>query len=405
MAFQVPHSSPRPSQHLIAAGLLLVLGAVAPAVAAAESAGPLLLTPATADFGAVTVGSTGLVTLTARNDGATAVVVERVRVTSSPFSIDANLCLDKSLSPNASCKMTVRFAPTTSGQFSAVLEMETNVGTSSAALTGRGTPGGVTGQVTTGGTTGGTTTGGVTGGTTSAPPVTTSPPQTTTSAPARPTEPATTTITPPSTPTTRPSTSQPLADDQRLSECERQAHEANVSYEPTRKMSIGETQQVQVTASVGRDPVRTSVPSSRASTTLVPITLRCEVQAQLRGEDFKVNPGGFQQASFLDRPSVTWSWDVVPMKSGPRFLTLEIRSIAEIEGRRIEGAGGELFTTAIDVGVKSENFGQTLTRWSGGVVDHPLVRGFGSLAVVAGAALGVWRRLLGRRWPWSKQPS
>ncbi|MCA1706898.1 MAG: hypothetical protein LC808_28000, partial [Actinobacteria bacterium] len=131
--------------------------------------------------------------------------------------------------------------------------------------------------------------------------------------------------------------------------------------------------------------------------------LRCEVQAQLRGEDFRVKPEEFQGASFLDRPVVTWSWDVVPLKSGTRVLTLEIRSIAEIDGRRIEGAGGQLFTTSIDVGVKPENLGEKLTRWSKAVVDHPLVRGFGSLALIAGALAAGWRGLLKRPWPWTKK--
>jgi len=99
---------------------------------------------------------------------------------------------------------------------------------------------------------------------------------------------------------------------------------------------------------------------------------------------------------------VTWSWDVVPLKAGTRVLTLEIRSVADIEGRRIEGAGGQLFTTSIDVGVKPENLGEKVTRWSKAVVDHPLVRGFGSLAVVAAALAAGWRWLLKRPWPWIK---
>jgi hypothetical protein len=201
-------------------------------------------------------------------------------------------------------------------------------------------------------------------------------------------------------------TSSSLPDDQRLAECERQARDAKVSYAPTQKMGIDETQQVQVTASIDRATDTTRSPTTgRVSTTVVPVPLRCEVEAQLRGEDFRINPEGFQGGSFLDRPVVTWSWDVVPLKSGTRVLTLEIRSIAEIDGRRIVGAGGQLFTTSIDVGVKPENLGERLTRGSEAVVDHPLVRGFGSLAVVGAALAGGWRWLLKRPWPWTKEPS
>jgi hypothetical protein len=169
-------------------------------------------------------------------------------------------------------------------------------------------------------------------------------------------------------------------------------------------MEIDETQQVQVTASIGDATATTSTPTTGGvTTTVVPVTLRCEVQAQLRGEDFRVNPDGFQGASFLDRPIVTWSWDVVPLKAGTGVLTLEIRSVAQIEGRRIEGAGGELFTTSIDVGVKPENPGQALTRWSKAVVEHPLVKGFGSLAAVAAGLAAGWHWLLKRPWPWTKR--
>ena len=385
--------------HLFPGAALFILLALAmQGQVLAASIGPLALVLEPADFGTVVVGTTERLTVTAKNTSVIPLTVTRVTALDAPFRIDSNSCSGKVLLPGATCQVTVAFTPRTVGSFSAALEIRTGEQSSTADLTGIGSPGSTT-----------TTQPG--GPTTTQPAATTIQPRATTTRPAVTSTAPTTTepgvaTTQPGVTTTRltgPTTSS-VPDDQRLRECERQARDAKVSYVPRQAIELGETLRVQVSASIDDVTVTTSTPTTgRVTTTVVPVTLRCEVQAQLRGEDFRVNPSEFQVGSFLDRPVVTWSWDVVPLKAGTRTLTLEIRSVADIGGRKIPGAGGELFTTAIDVGVKPEDLGEKLTRWSGDVVEHPLITGFGSLAVAAAALAAAWRWLLKRPWPWTKK--
>ena len=204
---------------------------------------------------------------------------------------------------------------------------------------------------------------------------------------------------------TAPATSVPPSlppdDRERLAECDRRAERATVSFEPDQKMTIGRGDQVLVTASTEAS-LDTATTEARPSTTIVAVRLRCEVQAELRGDAFEVTPEGFRTASFLDRPVIRWSWDVVPRQAGSQRLTLEVRSVAVIDGRRVEGAGGELFATTIRVAAVPESAWGRVSRWSGDLVDHPLIRGFGSLALVLGTLGALWRRLLKRAWPWDR---
>lgn len=195
-----------------------------------------------------------------------------------------------------------------------------------------------------------------------------------------------------------------IAEREQLHQCDRRAEQAQVRYEPSRDMTIGTTEQYLVTASLDTADETTGGDGFSGPTTAAQVPLRCEVQAQLRSTDFDIDPTGFQPGSFLDQPTITWSWDLVPLKVGPdQKLSLEIRSVAVIDGRRIEGAGSRLFSPVINVNVKAESFGETLKRWSSAFVQHPLVAGAGSLATIAGVMAGVWRWLLKRRWPWNNK--
>jgi hypothetical protein len=193
------------------------------------------------------------------------------------------------------------------------------------------------------------------------------------------------------TETTLPS----LDDRSRLRDCEARARRATVSFAESLEMVVGAATEVRVVASIEAENATTS--TLPVPTTVATVALRCEVQARLRGPMFDVVPEEFQPGSFLDEPSIVWSWDVTPTRPGQRPLTLEIRSTALIEGRRIEGANSRLYQTDIIVKAEPRSFWERLNDAASGVVDHPVVRGFGSLLVVGGAIAGGWRWLVKRR--------
>ena len=181
---------------------------------------------------------------------------------------------------------------------------------------------------------------------------------------------------------------------------------ATISYDTARSMTVDQTQQFVVTATIqGAVPAGTTTTSVAPDVTVVTVALRCEVQAQLRGADFRVDPAEFQPRSFLDQPSVEWSWDVVPLKAGTSVLNLEIRSVAVIDGRRIEGAGTQLYqSTRHD---HDEGPGVRCRRQALDVERRrfPARPRLGSLLVIFGALAAAWRGVLKRPWPWKRGAS
>lgn len=366
---------------------VLLIGLLAPLllhdVAPASATDTLTITPNPLGFGSVPKGQIGEAFVTAKNSASFgARKIQDVKLEGAQpaaFHITNDGCSRVTLAPGATCDVRVEFGPNAVGPFTASLSFETATGPVATVLSGQGVAGAPTSVA-------------------QSPPFPTIP---TTATPPTSGPPVSPTIpvydTPPPPPTV------PRSDQDRLSECERLAQTAKVSYEPTRKMLADQTASVRVTASVDGGDAATTVVTTPVPTTVVITTLRCEVQAQLRGLDFKIEPAGFQQGSFLDRPTIVWSWDVVPLNPGRTQLTLEIRSVAEVAGRRIEGAGGELYVSAIQVDTKTEGLGEKVRRWSGDIVDHPLVKGFGSLLLVLGTLAGWWRGLLKRPWPWRRR--
>jgi hypothetical protein len=170
-------------------------------------------------------------------------------------------------------------------------------------------------------------------------------------------------------------------------------------------MTVRETSQVRVVASVAGATGGTSSTTLGPSTTVVTgVPLRCQVEARIHGADFDVDPEGYQEGSFLDQPEIVWSWDVVPRRTGRKILTLDIRSVADVRGRTIRGAAQHLYKTSINVEAEPESFWDKTRRWSEALVGHPLVKGLGSLLLLLGTLAGIWRWLLRRPWPW-KHPT
>lgn len=111
---------------------------------ASASAPKAALTPATADFGSVTVGSVSEAkTFTLANSGNAALPITSISITgtnAAAFKVSSNNC-GASLASAATCSITVTFAPSTTGSATAALSVVDSVGTQSAALTGTGTTG------------------------------------------------------------------------------------------------------------------------------------------------------------------------------------------------------------------------------------------------------------------------
>jgi hypothetical protein len=339
---------------------LAAIGAAPEPGAIAQSVA-LTLDPSEVNFGERDVGSTTEETaITARNDSGEDLPIGSVVLHGDPFAKTEDTCEHDTLRAHESCVVRVTFTPTSTGEFPGSVEFVTPSGSAAASLFGIGTSSTSTSETTSTSTT------------------------------------TTATSTSTTSPSPPPST---IPDDARLVECEQRAQDATVRFAPILDMTVGKTERFVVTASIADDVVVTT--PDETSTTVVSVRLRCEIQGQLRGEDFEIDPDEFQQGSFLDRPAITWSWDVAPRRPGKSTLTLEVRSIAVIDGRRIEGAGGELYTSEIHVVAQPVDRWTRSKQWLEGVVDYPLVRGLGSLLLLGATIAAGWRWLLKRPWPWA----
>lgn len=373
---------------LFGAALLMgLVGTVMQPAPPAWAADALTVTPNPVQFGSVPVDLTREASVTVTNPSPTAPVeVTGVRLVAAPpdtFGVVRDGCTKTTLPAKGECVVRVSFRPTDVMTYTASLTLEAAAGKTVVSITGDGVR--------------------------PAPSPTTLP--TPTTAPTATTRPASATTQPPTsaptTPTTSlpspvPTTVPPSARD-KAERCEEMAQTAKIAYAPTQKMVVDKTTRVQVTAAVDDDGVPTSVVSIPGTTIVVQRALHCEVQALLRGIDFRIEPPDYRLRSFLDEPVVSWSWDVVPLKTGHLELTLEIRSRAIVDDRIYDSATAGEYLATITVDTKPETWLATIKRWSKDVVEHPLVQGFGSLALVAGTLAAAWRRLLKRPWPWQRR--
>ena len=250
--------------------------------ASAPDGPPLELTLEPPTFGEVDVGDSAQVQVVARNVTSTSVSIEDVHLAtdSGAFVIVADSCEHTLLDPDQTCDVTVAFQPATEGDDSAMVQLDTSAGSAEAALGGRGIGTIATVPVP-------PTIGPTVAPTTSHPP--SHPPSGRPSLP--PSHP------PSSLPPTAPTVVTPpvdASDAARLADCEVRARQATISYDTARSMTVDETQQFVVTATI-----QEAVPAGTTTTvapgvTVVAVALRCEVQAQLRGADFRVDPAEFQ---------------------------------------------------------------------------------------------------------------
>jgi hypothetical protein len=127
---------------LCVVGVMWIGGGVmaVPAAASVRGAPSIAFTPASLDYGTLSVGQTASQTFVLKNSGGSATGALTVSLSGSvAFTKRADSCTATSLGPNKMCSVTVTYAPTTTGTSdSATLTAtgKTERATATAALTG-----------------------------------------------------------------------------------------------------------------------------------------------------------------------------------------------------------------------------------------------------------------------------
>jgi hypothetical protein len=332
-----------------------------------ESSGPQLeLSPPSTDFRGVTVSGHADRTIHILNHGDHTVELGDVDVEGDGFEPLFDNCSGKSLERDDSCALTIRFTPPSVGTFDGLVELRAPV-----ELTGTLAGVGVSSVVTAPETT-------IGGGGTEP----TVAPETTT--------PRTV------TPTTEPTGQGELAE--QLRRCEEDAATASVEFAPELGMVVGTSTEVRVVASI--ESTSPGPPGTGPPTTVVPAVLHCEVEATLRGSGFDIDPDVAQIGSFLDRPSIDWSWSVTPTSAGRRTLHLRLLPVAQ-EGDLRKVGTPIPFEATILVDAAPQGFWERVDDVVRGVLGYPLVTSFGALVGIVTVLAAGWRWILKRPWPWA----
>ena len=86
----------------------------------------ITVTPASLDFGSVSVGNTSTLTLTIKNEGSANLNIGSITSPSAPFSKGTDNCSNKALSPNQTCTVIYSFTPVVTGTFSSNSNISSN---------------------------------------------------------------------------------------------------------------------------------------------------------------------------------------------------------------------------------------------------------------------------------------
>jgi len=339
------------------AGGCLALFVAASAADASPEPPHLEVQPATLGLPETAVGSSSSAVVTLVNLGRGAPVVEEVDVVGDGFTVEDDDCTDQAVAE--SCTVEVGFEPERSGDSVGTITFHLATTTISGDLTASA----------------------------AAPPPTIPPATAPTS------DGALDTVPPPVT--TRDTTEPDAPAETDLQRCEREAGDAEVSFVPSADMVVGQTEEVVVRASVGELEISTGTLGG-PSTTIVDVSLHCEVRAVLRGVDFEIDPPDHQEASFLDEATIEWIWQVRPLRAGALILHLEILPVVRTDGTTVPGSPRR-FETSIRVDAEDRSVFESTTDFFSALVDYPLVKGFGSLAAIAALVAGWWRWGRGRK--------
>jgi hypothetical protein len=172
-----------------------------------------------------------------------------------------------------------------------------------------------------------------------------------------------------------------------------------LAYEPSRVMEIGQPTTVSVELGAGSLPPLTDI--SPENTTVVPLKSTCEVQAQLIGAAFDISPTGWQQASFLTVPVVTWVWQVTPKDAGRNLdLELEVQSLFQVSGNPPVPGGPPPFDAKITVNAAHQTFVQQANNAANSSLGAGVLAGILSPSILAlvGGIVAFWKRHRIRAW-------
>jgi hypothetical protein len=189
--------------------------------------------------------------------------------------------------------------------------------------------------------------------------------------------------------------------DEGIDDCDRRVaadSDVRLVYEPDRTMTVGETYGV-----IAAVTVDGSVDVTFASpTTVVPVrNARCQVEAELSGPDFEVDPPAARAQSLVGRTGIAWRWQVRPRREGGDLqLTLRIQGQLVEDGLVLPGPED---TTSATIDVSAEPV--SLADRIGSAVSAETV-GTGVALATAVASAGAWarRRTQARRRPEPRQP-
>ena len=144
----------------------------------------------------------------------------------------------------------------------------------------------------------------------------------------------------PATATTVPPPPPPAPAPQSISDCERQAQEAQAAalvYQPRQRMFVGQT--YPILAALGLTPgdvASIAFPGPGATTVTTVQGTRCTVDAYLDGQDFEVTPGERRAQSFIGTRALIWEWQVRARHAGK-----DLRLTLHLQPRVVEASGGE----------------------------------------------------------------
>lgn len=98
----------------------------------------ITVTPATVQFGNVTVGGNATLTATITNSGGAALNISAIAAPTAPFTQTATTCIGSAIPAAGTCTVTYRYAPTAAGPSTQTLAITSNAAAANIVLAGTG---------------------------------------------------------------------------------------------------------------------------------------------------------------------------------------------------------------------------------------------------------------------------
>ena len=175
-----------------------------------------------------------------------------------------------------------------------------------------------------------------------------------------------------------PTSTQPVPQD--VTECERQAREAEsrLVYQPNRQMTLGIPYDVVVQVALDSSDVSVVTTPGPEPTTVVRLrSTRCTIEAELTGagSDFQVTPPGPLAQSFIASRVLTWRWQVSPLRTGAELkLVLRLQPTVIEDGKPPRPGSGEVHEALIRVAAQPQSLISKVGESANGLVANDLVK-------------------------------